>query len=510
MRTLSKLILASLALSLPITLVACGNGEPTPDGNDGGSNSGGTGNNSGGTGNNSGGTGNIGGDTGTGGVIVIPTVCEYEKAGGFCLDDCQATAGPGPRVLNAEYGAFTANKTWMDGWTNWSTNTSNLTAAQKALPATVIAADITADITFTSDKVWVISGTVHVTNNAVLTIEPGTLIKGDNNPQGTLVISRDGRIEAEGTAALPIVFTSSAVDGDRAKGQWGGLVLLGRASNFSGLNVNIEGLAADALNRHGPGDNGATPPVALPADDGHNCGTVKYVRIEFGGIELAADSEINGLTVGSCGSDTVISHVEVNTTLDDGFEFFGGVLDADHLVVNNAGDDMFDFDTGWRGTIDTAFGRQVVPTTDDPNGFEWDSSNAGASETPGNVPATNAKAVNVTLCGTGQLGKPNFGAVLREKITGSIDNLAVMGFDAAFDVRDNFLAGGTGPGPKLTIQNSASWYQVDGVAYEEDATKVTGTAACNAEPDKFICNDDLDFDEILWFAAGAGNVDLDE
>ncbi|HSC87078.1 MAG TPA: hypothetical protein VLC09_07405 [Polyangiaceae bacterium] len=448
-----------------------------------------------------GGAGGLGSGTGgqgTGGGITIPETCEYEEAGGFCYGDCLATEGPGPRVKNATWGAFTTSKAWMDGWTNWSTNSSRLTADQKVLrteallpqnAAThVLGDDILADKTLTADQAWVISGTVHVRDGVTLTIEPGTLILGSAG--STLVISRGGRIDAQGTVDAPIIMTSSAVDGDRERGQWGGVVLLGRANNFEGPDVQVAGLESDVLNQHGEG--GGT------VEDGGDCGTLKYVRIEFSGAELVDKMRLNGLTVGSCGSATSISYVQLNTTWDDAFEFFGGMFDVDHLVANNPGDDMIDLDLGWRGTIDTFFGRQILPTTVDSSGLEWDSSLDFADQ-----PTTDARARNATLCGASQPGNPTFGAVLRERVGGSLDNLAIMGFDAAFDTRDDFLTLGTGQLPLVTVENSAVWANHGGVAYDEDPAKVLGQAGCNAEPKKYLCDDDLNFNEVDWFLTPA-------
>lgn len=475
MRILSKLILASFALSLPLTMVACSD-DDADDGNNGGAG------NTGGTGGDSDGSGG----KGTGGNAPVAE-CEADAPNTFTLDDCQDDAGPTAAVLCSDIGAFKGDSSWMDGWTNWSLNSSGVGDAE---PDVVVEADITTDTTWTADKVWGLKGTVHVTNGATLTIEPGTIIKGQPAPTpGTLVVSRDGKISAVGTKDKPIVFTSTQKDGSKTAGGWGGLVLLGRANNFEGDNVDIEGLASEALNQHGPGDG--------VADDKHNCGELKYVRLEFGGIELQPDNEINGLTFGSCGSDTKVSYVQVNTTLDDGFEWFGGANSADHLVVNNAGDDSFDIDTGWRGTMDTIFARQIEISSSNPNGFEWDSSNAGAT------PVTKGIAKNATLCGSGVAASSvRYGAVLREGITGEIDNLAVLGFDVGFDTRDNF---GTQSNPNIKITNSTSWEQADGVAYDETLTKDEATAAGTP----WLTDNDNGFDEAKWFRDGAGNVDGD-
>jgi len=500
-----KLFAAAGSLLLASLFAVGCDSETNPDA------TGGQGGSSGGAYNGDGGAGNGGAggeDAATGGAG--GTTCAPSAP--FCLSACQAPEGPKGAARSTGVGAFKESSTWLEGWTNWSTNSSQLTEAQQALQLAALdpdnaathalSEDIAVDRTLTADQAWFISGTVHVLDGVTLTIEPGTLIIGDYNPGGTLVVSRGGRLVAEGTADAPIIMTSAAVDGQRGAGQWGGLVLLGRASNFQGDDVQVNCLGVSPLNQHGPG--------AGEADDGWDCGSLAYVRVEFAGVQL--NDELSGFTVGSCGIDTQLSYIQSGTTLVDGFEFIGGAFDADHLVVNNAGDDLFDFDAGWRGTLDTFFGRHVTPWNADPNGLEWDSSNAGAPETPGDLPATNAHAVNGTLCGSGHGGSAGepvqcslFGAVLREKVTGSIQEVVFVGFAAAFDVRDNFLADGAGPAPKVSVEASSAWDNVMGVAYEEDDAIVRGTQACTDEPNEYLCDDDFAFDERQWFMSGIGN-----
>lgn len=474
MRKFSKTVLAALALTVPFSLAACSSDEDDTNGGTGGSGMGGAG-----TGGDSSGTGGDGtGGDGTGGDGGEARDCEFDSDSLYCIEDCAATGGPSDFLKASGTGAFSEESDWMDGWTNWSIDSSGVgdDAAEE-----IIDADIDADMTLTADKVWGLKNTVHVLSGATLTIEPGTVIKGDSATNGALVISRGGKINAVGTADKPIVFTSAAADGAKEAGQWGGVILLGKAPNFNEDDPTIEGLPDGTDNQYGGDD---------PAD---NSGEMKYVRIEFGGSELAPDKEINGLTLGSVGSGTKLSYIQVNTTLDDGFEWFGGGMDAHHLVVNNAGDDMFDIDQGFQGSVKTIFGRQVNPATDDPNGFEWDSDVKLGEAGVGATPVTTVEMQYGTLCGTGALGKPNYGAVLRENIRGTIDTLTIMGFDAAFDTRDDFIVSGTTDEAKIEITNSTTWYNIDGLGLEE------------TDDD----DDDFGFDEAAWFTDGSGNTNLD-
>ncbi len=322
-------------------------------------------------------------------------------------------------------------------------------------------ADIKEDTTWCADTVYSLEGNIFVHDGATLTIEPGTLIKS-KGAESSLIVTRGAKIMAEGTKDEPIVFTSAQPNGKKKRGDWGGVILLGKAKNFKGAENTIEGLPATDLSQHG-GD-----------DDKDSSGVLKYVRIEFGGTEISEGNEINGLTLGSVGSGTTISHVMVSTTLDDGFEWFGGTVKCDHLVVNDEGDDMFDADTGYRGTIDTFFGRQIDPQTEDPNGLEWDSDKEGKLE-----PGTNVKATKGTLCGIGELiGAAAFGAVLRETVSATVDNVAFVGFDYGFDVRDTI---------DVKLTDSYSWDHTNGL--------------CDANED----DNDGGLDDCAWFTDEASN-----
>ncbi len=217
-----------------------------------------------------------------------------------------------------------------------------------------------------------------------LVIAPGTVIKGhpgsleEGRLPGALIVTRSGRLEARGTRAQPIVFTSAAPPGERAPGDWGGVVLLGRAptnvpadfensGNRAG-EMFIEGLPRVENTTYGTGvdaepaaDAGAlsgAPPdagresIAQPnADPNHDCGTLRFVRIEFAGFAVSDTNELNGLTVGGCGRYTVLDYIQVHLGSDDGIEFFGGTADLKHAVVTGAKDDSLDWDQGWQGRV---------------------------------------------------------------------------------------------------------------------------------------------------------------
>ncbi len=249
-----------------------------------------------------------------------------------------------------------------------------------------ISSDITTNTTFTADKIYLLKNKIYVTNNATLTIQAGTIIKGDKPTQGTLIITRGAKIEAVGTVDKPIVFTSNQAVNARKEGDWGGVVLLGKAPNNAGNSVSIEGIS-DATDKAKYGGD-------VPAD---NSGTLKYVRIEYAGIPLGADNELNGLTFGSVGSGTTIDYVTVYKSGDDAFEWFGGTVNCKHLVAIGTWDDDFDTDYGYSGKVQFAVAQRLANTADvsGSNAFESDNNNNGTNTTLRTVPVF----ANVTVLG---------------------------------------------------------------------------------------------------------------
>ncbi|MEY2650129.1 MAG: hypothetical protein RL608_803 [Bacteroidota bacterium] len=282
-------------------------------------------------------------------------------------------------------GAFAPAPTpmWTNGWTNWDPQTTVYAA-----PTVTVATNITANTTWTSNNVYLLSGPIYVTNNAVLTIQPGTVIRGNAATAGSaLIVTKGAKLIAAGTASAPIVFTSSAAPGSRQIGDWGGIVLLGKAANNLPANAaagtpagigNIEGLPVSANSEYG---GGATP------DDNDNSGVLKYVRLEFGGYAYQIDKEINGFTFGSVGAGTEIDYLQASFVNDDAFEWFGGTVNAKHLVAYRCLDDDMDCDFGYRGKVqfglivrDPNIADQSSGSTSE--GFECDNDGSGSTNTP--------------------------------------------------------------------------------------------------------------------------------
>lgn len=331
----------------------------------------------------------------------------------------------------------------------------------------MVSGEITADTTWTADNLYVLTELVFVRSPAVLTIEAGTQVHGNNG--SALVVTRGARIEATGTAAEPIVFTSSKAVGMRAPGDWGGVVLLGAAPINVG-EARIEGIAATDNRGFYGGDDAA-----------HDCGTIRYARIEFAGFEIGEGNELNGLTVGGCGSGTELDFVQVHFGLDDGIELFGGTASLRHALVTRASDDSLDWDQGWVGTVQ--FLAVVQDPADADSGFEADNGEDNNDALPRSAPTI----FNVTLVGTNDPASDERAMVLRRGTAGIIRNAILMGFpNDAIDVRDPSTVMQTPDG--LLVSHSIFFQNgADGTTHFPDETAGT-------EDD-----DDGAFDEAAYF-----------
>ena len=255
-----------------------------------------------------------------------------------------------------------------------------------------VSGDIKTNTTWSASKIYQLKGYVYVTDGATLTIEPGTIIKGDKATKATLVITRGAKISAIGTADKPIVFTSGVAAGARREGDWGGIILLGKGIDNRGVNNTIEG----GLSPTAGGD--AAKYIQFGGTDAaDNSGTLKYVRVEYAGIPFSVDSEINGVTFGAVGSGTTVEYVEVYRSGDDAFEWFGGSVNAKHLLSIGTWDDDFDTDNGFSGKIQFALAQRypLVADQSGSNGFESDNDANGSD----NSPETGAIFSNVSIVG---------------------------------------------------------------------------------------------------------------
>jgi hypothetical protein len=281
--------------------------------------------------------------------------------------------------------------------------------------STTLTGTINTTTTLTADKVWTLKGYVYVTDGAKLIIQPGTTIVSDISEKGALCIERGAQIIAEGTATKPIVFTSGRTAGERTPGDWGGIVILGRAKTNRTSEPTIEG----GIGRPFGGTN-----------DLDNSGVLKYVRIEYAGIASMPNSEINALTLGGVGSGTIIENVQTIYANDDAFEFFGGTVNAKNLYAFATADDDFDFDFGYTGTITNGVSKrdpQFVDNGDAGNGIECDNDGTGSTATP----YTHPKLFNMILVGPNvstALANHNLGLRFRRATQFTMKNSVIWGW----------------------------------------------------------------------------------
>lgn len=266
-------------------------------------------------------------------------------------------------------GAFGVSTDWTAGWANWDPQNTTY-----GTPTVTVSGELTANTTWTSNNVYLIQGFYYVRDGVTLTIQPGTVIRGDKDSKGTLLIERGAKLMAVGTLSQPIVFTSNFAAGSRAYGDWGGVVLCGKATiNVAGGTAIIEGGPTSVYG------GGASP------DDADNSGKLNFVRIEFPGIPFVPDKEINGLTLGGIGSGTTLEYIQVSYSGDDSFEWFGGTVNAKHLITFRGWDDDFDTDFGYRGMIQYAVSlrdKDIADPQSGSNSFESDNDGAGSTNTP--------------------------------------------------------------------------------------------------------------------------------
>jgi hypothetical protein len=268
---------------------------------------------------------------------------------------------------------------------------------------------------------YTLRGYVYVTDGNTLTIAPGSVIVSDITEKGALIIERGAKLIADGRADNPIVFTSGKAIGQRTPGDWGGIILLGKAPTNRPLDPApvVEGGVGRKYGGTDPNDES---------------GILRYVRIEFAGIAAEPGSEINGLTLGGVGSGTIIENVQVSFGNDDAFEFFGGTVSCKNLIAFATADDDFDFDFGYNGKIQYAIACRkpdFVDGGDAGNGIECDNDGSGSAATP----VTRPQLSNFTLVGpnnaAGTAANHNFGNRWRRSTQFQFRNSIMIGWQKA-------------------------------------------------------------------------------
>jgi hypothetical protein len=329
---------------------------------------------------------------------------------------------------------------WMNNWTNFNPAKIEYNEATN-----IIAGNIDKDTRLTKRNTYQLVGVVYVTNNAVLTIEPGTVIRGDDKTCGTLVITNGAKIIAEGLETDPIVFTSNKEITERKPGDWGGIIILGKApiNTLGGLHTlpfDLEPL----MNHYGGQD----------AED--NSGIMKYVRIEFSGRKLSAAKELNGLSLAGVGKKTVLSNIQISFSNDDSFECYGGELNLNNLISYRTTDDDFDFTQGAQININNSIAIRH-PFSSDVSGsrcFEVDSydkiGNTDMSKKMTKINASNITLVNLEENNQGLVRESIF---VREDTFFNLSNSIISGF-SPFVLLEGNIGNGNENLAKMSFKNT--------------------------------------------------------
>ncbi|MDP5136199.1 hypothetical protein ORJ04_09580 [Rheinheimera baltica] len=331
---------------------------------------------------------------------------------------------------NVDYvGAFNGTTDWTEGWTvgihpeddlaACPAGTSEVNSLSGRLNCQ-LSGDITSNVTLLAGADYVLNGRVRVgidnTTAATLTVQPGVRIYGKSGAD-FLVVTRGSKIEANGTAANPIVMTSvqDIIGSPTAAGQWGGLVLLGKAptnkcdqADLANCQVAAEG---DAGNYGG----------ANPAD---NSGTLNYVVVKHAGFEVIPDNELNGITFAGVGSGTKCSNIQVHQNVDDGIEMFGGSVSCKNVVLTANGDDSVDWADGWNGKLQFVLVKHAADGAKANRGIEGDNQSGNFTA----LPVSNPMISNMTIIGNTFDGDDDSeGLLLRAGTNAQLANFVVTG-----------------------------------------------------------------------------------
>lgn len=315
---------------------------------------------------------------------------------------------------------------WFNNWTNFKPKTTEYDSSTKILTGV-----ISQNTTLTKGNVYLMYNVVYVTNNAVLTIEPGTVIRGDFETCGTLVIAKGAKLIAEGTETDPIIFTSNKEINERRPGDWGGIIIEGDApiNKFGGIAFLDFNLNPKFNNYGGNNEN----------DDS---GILKFLRIEFAGRKLNSLKELNGLTLAGVGKKTKLDYIQISFSNDDSFECYGGDVSLNHLISYRSTDDDFDFTQGVQAQIDNSIAIRYAFSSDISRSrcFEVDSYDK-IENTDSNKKKTKIVANNITLVNSDE----NNQGLIKEAITLKNDcyfeiyNSVVSGFQAFLLLEDKMV-----------------------------------------------------------------------
>ncbi len=332
-----------------------------------------------------------------------------------------------------------------------------------------ITGEITANRTLERNKTYKLVSGVFVRAAATLTIQSGVTIMGDPTSDALLVIDRGAKLIAVGNSVDPVVFTSAKPVGERKRGDWGGVIILGRGDlNAPGKEADAEGLP--------PGTKYGGGATVIPDD---SSGKLSYVKIEFGGTEIAPDNEVNGLSLFAVGSGTEMDHIQIRFNLDDGVEWFGGAASLKYGIMFGISDDSFDYSFGFSGKGQFWVAQQRGDEAD--RGFEVDNSESDFSA----LPLTHPVISNVTLIGDPDTNEGTLstdGILLRRGCGTQLYNAIVQGFKVSgVDIDDGITTNNNPTNGNLIVDYSVFYQNGPGPASNRHfRTGETGTSEENA------------------------------
>lgn len=388
---------------------------------------------------------------------------------------------------------ITGSTNWMNNWTNFKPAGNDYGEATN-----IIAGTIDKDTRLTKRNIYHLVGVVYVTNNATLTIEPGTVIRGDDKTCGTLVITNGSKIVAEGLETDPIVFTSENEINNRKPGDWGGIIILGKAPINSLGGIHTLPFDLDpTLNHYGGQD---------PED---NSGVMKYVRIEYAGRKLSASKELNGLSLAGVGRKTTISHVQISYSNDDSFECYGGDLNLSNLISYRTTDDDFDFTQGAQINISNSIAIRH-PFSSDISGsrcFEVDSyekiANTDMTKKMTKINASNITLVNLEENNQGLVRES---AYIKENTFFNLTNSVVSGF-APFILLEGNIGNGEANLSKISFKNVVA-NNCKGEIESESGSNIPGIKSYYGNPVYGIEYTKMKLNELFTLPNIKGNPDF--
>lgn len=354
----------------------------------------------------------------------------FTTAGNKVEDPGFASNSITPSGSATSNGAIMGGNLWYEDWSFFDrilqgeTTDIDRSSMVAGKPEVTISGKISTSTTFDSDTVYILDGFIFVDNNAELTIEAGTVVKakaGQGSDASALIVTREGTINAVGTATDPIIFTAESDDLDgttsaSTRGLWGGVILLGEATlNSANNETAIEGIPTSETGGLYGGNN-----------DAHSSGTMKYVSIRHTGTDIGAGNEIQGLTLGGVGSGTTLEYIESVGSVDDGYEWFGGTANASYIISVYNADDAFDYDEGWRGTVEYAIVYQDATAEGADRGGEHD----GGTDPENGTPYATPVFRNVT-----SVGNPESRAItFRDNAGGEYHNSIFINYARGVDI----------------------------------------------------------------------------